>query len=82
MKIALLNDTHFGARNDSNIFDEYFYKTTFKERYISIYWPLKYEIDIRSLKFKYPLALPKFKQNILRLLAKFSYTKLISLQKK
>ena len=25
MKIALLNDTHFGARNDSNIFDEYFY---------------------------------------------------------
>ena len=26
MKIALLNDTHFGARNDSNIFDEYFYK--------------------------------------------------------
>ena len=26
MKIALLNDTHFGARNDSLIFDDYFYK--------------------------------------------------------
>ncbi len=26
MKIALLNDTHFGARSDSPIFNEYFYK--------------------------------------------------------
>ena len=24
MKIALLNDTHFGARNDSLIFDDFF----------------------------------------------------------
>ena len=26
MKIALLNDTHFGARNDSLIFDDFFHK--------------------------------------------------------
>ena len=26
MKISLLNDTHFGARSDSPIFNEYFYK--------------------------------------------------------
>ncbi len=29
--------------------------------YISIYWPLKNEVDIRSLKEKIPLALPRCK---------------------
>ena len=29
--------------------------------YIAIYWPLKNEVDIRSLKEKYSLALPKCK---------------------
>ena len=29
--------------------------------YISIYWPLKNEVDIRSLKEKFPLALPRCK---------------------
>ena len=26
MKIAIINDTHFGARNDNSNFNEYFYK--------------------------------------------------------
>jgi len=30
--------------------------------YIAIYWPLKNEIDIRSLKGKIPLALPRCKE--------------------
>ena len=29
--------------------------------YIAIYWPLKNEVDIRSLKEKFPLALPRCK---------------------
>ena len=51
------------VKTNVELFVESFYKTAFKERYISIYWPLNNEIDIRSLKFKYPLALPKCKQN-------------------
>jgi 5,10-methenyltetrahydrofolate synthetase len=31
--------------------------------YIAIYWPLKNEVDIRSLKEKFSLALPKCKDN-------------------
>ena len=31
--------------------------------YIGIYWPLKNEVDIRSLNHKYPLALPRCKEN-------------------
>ena len=31
--------------------------------YIAIYWPLKNEVDIRSLKEKIPLALPRCKDN-------------------
>ena len=44
MKIALLNDTHFGARNDSNIFDEYFYKF-----YDNIFFPYLKEHNIKTL---------------------------------
>ena len=44
MKIALLNDTHFGARNDSNIFDEYFYKF-----YDNIFFPYLKENNIKTL---------------------------------
>ena len=31
--------------------------------YIAIYWPLKNEVDIRSLKKKFSLALPRCKDN-------------------
>ena len=44
MKIALLNDTHFGARNDSNIFDEYFYKF-----YDDIFFPYLKDHNIKTL---------------------------------
>ena len=32
-------------------------------RYLAIYWPLKNEIDLRFLKEKYPVALPKCQPN-------------------
>ena len=44
MKIALLNDTHFGARNDSNIFDEYFYKF-----YDNVFFPYLEKNNIKTL---------------------------------
>jgi len=44
MKIALLNDTHFGARNDSSIFDEYFYKF-----YDDIFFPYLEKNNIKTL---------------------------------
>ena len=44
MKIALLNDTHFGARNDSLIFDDYFHKF-----YDNIFFPYIKKYNIRTL---------------------------------
>ena len=45
MKIALLNDIHFRThRNDSNIFDEYFYKF-----YDNIFFPYLKEHNIKTL---------------------------------
>ena len=41
MKIALLNDTHFGARNDSTIFDDFFHKF-----YNDIFFPYLKENNI------------------------------------
>ena len=44
MKIALLNDTHFGARNDSTIFDDFFHKF-----YNDIFFPYLKEHNIKTL---------------------------------
>ena len=44
MKIALLNDSHFGARNDSLIFDDYFHKF-----YDRIFFPYIKEHNIKTL---------------------------------
>ena len=38
-------------------------KKGMKINYIAIYWPLKNEVDIRSLNYKYSLALPRCKKN-------------------
>ena len=44
MKIVLLNDSHFGARNDSLIFDDYFHKF-----YDRIFFPYIKEHNIKTL---------------------------------
>ena len=40
-----------------------FFKKAIRNKYIGIYWPLKNEIDIRSLNDKYSLALPRCEKN-------------------
>ena len=42
-----------------NLYVESFLKESMKNQYIGIYWPLKNEVDIRSLNDKYSLALPR-----------------------
>ena len=44
MKIALITDTHFGARNDSQIFTDHFMKF-----YNDIFFPYLEENDIKTL---------------------------------
>lgn len=44
MKIATLNDTHFGARGDSEIFDRYF-----KKFYDDIFFPYLLDNDIKAI---------------------------------
>ena len=47
------------VKNNVELFVENFHKLSNKYKYIAIYWPLKNEIDIRTLKQKYLLALPR-----------------------
>ena len=44
MKIALINDTHFGARNDSEAFNSYFFKF-----YDNVFFPYLKEHNIKTL---------------------------------
>ena len=45
------------------LYIESFLKNEMKIDHIGIYWPLKNEVDIRSLKDKYSLALPRCEKN-------------------
>tara|TARA_S200000501_G_scaffold349758_1_gene366153 strand:- start:946 stop:1503 length:558 start_codon:yes stop_codon:yes gene_type:complete len=45
------------------LFIETFIKKGMKINYIGIYWPLKNEVDLRSLHDKYSLALPRCTKN-------------------
>ena len=45
------------------LYIESFFNKEMKIKHIGIYWPLKNEVDIRSLKNKYPLALPRCEKN-------------------
>ena len=45
------------------LYVESFLKYRIKNNYIGIYWPLKNEVDIRSLNNKYSLALPRCEKN-------------------
>ena len=40
-----------------------FFREGMKINHIGIYWPLKNEVDIRSLNYKYSLALPRCEKN-------------------
>ena len=42
---------------------ESFLKKGIKNNYIGIYWPLENEVDLRSLRDKYSLALPRCEKN-------------------
>ena len=56
--------SHFQSENvekNVKIYVDSFLKENKNISYIAIYWPLKNEVDIRSLKEKNPLALPRCK---------------------
>ena len=47
------------VKKNVNLYVESFIKENKNIGYIAIYWPLKNEVDIRSLKEKFSLALPR-----------------------
>ena len=50
------------VENNVKLYVDYFFKKSKKSKkskYIGIYWPLKNEIDLRGLREKYALALPR-----------------------
>ena len=49
--------------NNVNKYIEYFLNKNQDINHIGIYWPLKNEVDIRSLKDKFPVALPRCEKN-------------------
>ena len=57
-----LNDRN-NVVNNVNKYIEYFLNKNQDINQIGIYWPLKNEVDIRSLKDKFPVALPRCKKN-------------------
>ena len=59
---SLLTDRRNVENNVKKYVDSYLKKYK-KLKHIAIYWPLKNEVDIRSLKYKFSLALPKCQEN-------------------
>ena len=51
------------VQNNVKLYVDSFSNKLLKNKYIGIYWPLKNEIDIRSLNDKYSLALPRCEKN-------------------
>tara|TARA_B100001029_G_C14846259_1_gene331135 strand:+ start:68 stop:625 length:558 start_codon:yes stop_codon:yes gene_type:complete len=65
-KILRENSSYIDRKNvDINVklYLQSFLKKDIKSKYVGIYWPLKNEVDIRSLREKYSLALPKCEKN-------------------
>ena len=52
-------DQRENVQKNVKIFVDSFVKTYKNIGYIAIYWPLKNEVDLRSLKKKFTLALPR-----------------------
>ena len=51
------------VENNVKKYIDLFFKKEKEKDYIAIYWPLKNEIDLRSLKDKFSLALPRCEEN-------------------
>ena len=51
------------VKTNVQLFLESIFKKDINKKYIGIYWPLKNEVDVRSLGDKYSLALPRCEKN-------------------